>query len=288
MTQSMTGFARREADTDAGTLAWEARSVNHRHFEMSLRLPEEFQALEAGIRETVAARIRRGKVDLVLRLRARTGDTGPLVLDEALLKQLIDAAHRVARELGQAAPPDPLDLLRWPGVVKSAERDPGPLHQRALSLLGETLDDLAESRAREGDRLAAALRERAGTVTALVAEVRRRLPEVHDRLRAKLMSRIEDLGATPDPQRLEQELAIVAQRLDVAEELDRLDGHVAELDDALGRDEPVGRRLDFLAQEFNREANTLASKSQDAETTRVAVDLKVEIERIREQVQNIE
>lgn len=284
----MTGFARREADTEAGTLAWEARSVNHRHFELSLRLPEEFQAIEAVVREAVATRVRRGKVDLVLRIRGRAGDSGPLVLDEDLLKQLIDAAHRVARELGQAAPPDPVEILRWPGVVKSAERDPAPLHERAIALLGETLDELVEARAREGERLAAALRERAATITGLVEEVRKRLPEVHDRLRTKLMTRIEDLGATPDPQRLEQELAIVAQRLDVAEELDRLDGHVTELTDALGRDEPVGRRLDFLLQEFNREANTLASKSQDAETTRVAVDLKVEIERIREQVQNIE
>ncbi len=284
----MTGFARREVETDAGTLSWELRSVNHRHLDLSLRIPDEFQAMESAVRDAIAQRVKRGKLDATLRLRGREGEAAPIELDHAVLERVVEAAHTVARELGQAAPPNPVDILRWPGVVRPAERDVTPLHERAIALLSETLEDFSAARGREGERLATTLAEQADAVTAAVAAVRDRLPEVQSRLRAKLVARIETLEVEADPQRLEQELAIVAQRLDVAEELDRLDGHVVELRDALGADEPVGRRLDFLLQEFNREANTLASKSQDAETTRIAVDLKVTVERMREQVQNIE
>lgn len=284
----MTGFARAEADTEFGTLAWEARAVNHRHFELSMRVPEECRVLEPRIREAAGARIRRGKLELGLFLRRREAGTEPLNLDEALLAELATAAGRVARQLGNAAPPNPFDLLRWPGVVREPERDLGPLHERTMALLDAALDDLVASRAREGERIEALLTEKAAQITALVAAVRERLPEVHARMRERLLARVQELVAAPDMQRLEQELAIIAQRLDVAEELDRLDGHVAELREVLARDEPIGRRLDFLLQEFNREANTLGSKSQDADTTRAAVDLKVLIEQIREQVQNLE
>lgn len=200
----------------------------------------------------------------------------------------MEASQRIARELGQAAPPDPVALLRWPGVMREDEAVLEPLHERAMSLLDEALDDLDAGRRREGERTAAQILERAGQVRALVDGVRRLLPGVHERMREKLVSRIAELGAEPDPQRLEQELVICAQRLDVSEELERLDGHVTELEAVLKRDEPVGRRLDFLLQEFNREANTLGSKSQDAESTRAAVELKVLIEQVREQVQNLE
>ena len=288
MTLSMTGFARAEADTEFGTLSWEARTVNHRHLDLSLRLPEECRALEPEVRERVGSRVKRGKVDLALHLRRRSGVAPALALDEALLGQLVEAAEGVARRVGTADALNPLDLLRWPGVLREAERDPTPLHAAALELLGTALTDLIAGREREGAHIAALIRDKGAEIVALVAGVRARLPDVHARLRDRLLARIADLGAAPDPMRLEQELVILAQRLDVSEELDRLDAHVQELNAVLSRDEPVGRRLDFLLQEFNREANTLGSKAQDAETTRAAVDLKVLIEQVREQVQNLE
>ena len=288
MTLSMTGFARAEADTEFGTLSWEARTVNHRHLDLSLRLPEEFRTLEQRVRERVATQIRRGKVDLGLFLRRRGAAAAPIALDTALLDQLIAAARSVASRAGAAGALNPVELLRWPGVVQEAERDLAPLHADALALLERALRDLIAGREREGAHIAALLRDKAAAIAALVTSVRARLPEVQARVRERLLARVAELGAAPDPARLEQELVIIAQRLDVAEELERLDGHVAELLAVLDRDEPVGRRLDFLLQEFNREANTLGSKAQDADTTRAAVDLKVLIEQIREQVQNLE
>lgn len=284
----MTGFARAEAETEFGTLAWEARAVNHRHFELSLRIPEECRALEPRVRDAVSARIKRGKVELGLFLRRRDAGNAALELDDALLAQLVQAAARVASTLGAAAPLNPVDLLRWPGVVREPERDQGPLHERAMALLDDALTDLVASRAREGERIETLLQEKAAQVGALVTAVRTRLPEVNARVRERLLARVAELVAAPDIQRLEQELAIIAQRLDVAEELDRIDGHLEELRAVLARDEPIGRRLDFLLQEFSREANTLGSKAQDADTTRAAVELKVVIEQIREQVQNVE
>ena len=288
MTLSMTGFARAEVDTEFGTLSWEARTVNHRHFDLSLRLPEEAKAIEAQVREAVAARIRRGKVDLGLYLRRRGLAAGPLEIDESLLDQVIAAAAQVSQRAGAAAPLDPIDLLRWPGVVRESERDLTPLHEQALALLGRALDDLVAGRAREGAHLESLLRGKLRAIRDTVTGARARLPEVQRLARERLVARVADLGAAADPGRLEQELVIIAQRLDVAEELERLDGHVAEFEAVLARSEPISRRLDFLLQEFNREANTLGSKAQDAETTRAAVDLKVLIEQVREQVQNLE
>lgn len=283
----MTGFARSEADTPAGLLACEIRTVNHRHLDLSLRMPEECRVLEPALRERVGAAVSRGKVELALYLRRRPG-AAPLVLDEELLDRVVEATHSVARRLGQAAPPDPLTVLRWPGLVGEPEIAVDPLREAALELCDAALAELVAARSREGEHLAAIIREKGEAIASIATAVRSRLPEVNARYRERLVARIAELGATPDPGRLEQELAIVAQRLDVTEELDRLDGHLVELTAVLDRDEPIGRRLDFLLQEFNREANTLGSKSQDQETTRAAVDLKVLVEQIREQVQNIE
>lgn len=283
----MTGFARSEADTPAGSIACEIRAVNHRHLDLSLRLPEECRVLEAALRERVNAAVSRGKVELAVYLRRRPG-AAPLALDEELLGRVVDVAHAVARRLGQAAPPDPLAVLRWPGLVSEPEIAVDTLRDAALSVCDEALAELVAARSREGKHLASIIKEKGEAIAAIAAAVRTRLPEVNARYRERLVARIAELGATPEPGRLEQELAIVAQRLDVTEELDRLDGHLAELTAVLEREEPIGRRLDFLLQEFNREANTLGSKSQDQETTRAAVDLKVLIEQIREQVQNIE
>ena len=284
----MTGFARCEQDTEYGVLAWEARTVNHRHFDLSLRLPEECRPLESAIREAIGLRIRRGKLDVALHIRRSGRGLAPMVIDEAVLGQVVDALKAVAQSLGQAAPPNSVDLLRWPGVVREGERDHTELHVQVMSLLGDMLDDLIEGRKREGGRIAKMILARADEIAAIAASVRKRLPAVQASVRERLVNRVAELGAEVDGQRLEQELVIIAQRLDVAEELDRLDAHVAELRAIMQRDEPVGRRLDFLLQEFNREANTLGSKSQDTDTTRAAVDLKVLIEQVREQVQNLE
>ena len=289
MISSMTGFARREERGEWGSFAWELRSVNHRYLEVGMRLPEEFRALEAIIREKVSARLGRGKVDVGLRWdKAEASDAG-LEINLPLVRQLRDVHRQLGRVLESGSDTlGPMDVLRWPGVIREAERDLEPLQQAALALLDAALNDLAENRRAEGERIAVLLEDRAASVQDIVALVRKRMPVIRENLRERLNARLEEVTAQPDQDRLEQELVYQAQKMDVDEELDRLESHVTELRDALRREEPVGRRLDFLMQEFNREANTLGSKSQDTETTRASVDLKVLIEQMREQIQNVE
>jgi uncharacterized protein (TIGR00255 family) len=284
----MTGFSRCERRHDAGVLTWELRAVNHRYLEISLRLPEEFRLLEPGARAAIGARIARGKVEANLRFRPAEAAAAGLRVDRGLLAALVEQARELHRALPGSAPLDAVRLLAWPGVVAEAERDLGPVHEAALALLGDAVEALDAARAREGGRIGVLLRERCADVQGWVARVRGRLPEVLAGVHERLRRRVAQLVAEPDQARLEQELVILAQRLDVAEELDRLQAHAAEVEHALARDEPVGRRLDFLMQELNREANTLASKAQDPETTRAAVEMKVLIEQMREQVQNLE
>jgi len=288
MLRSMTGFARAERATPAGQLAWEIRSVNHRYLEVGLRLPEELRASEAGFRRAIGAAARRGKVDASFYVRPGVAAGRALTLDDALLDALVKQATALRRRLGPEGRIDAGDLLRWPGVVKEAERDAAPLAAAAMDLLAEALAAFSASRAAEGERLAEMLRSRADRVGAIADEVAARLPDVQARIRAKLAERLAALSAEVNPERFEQEVALLLQKMDVAEELDRLRSHVAELGSSLGSSEAVGRKLDFLMQEFNREANTLSSKSQDVETTRQAVELKVLIEQMREQVQNVE
>jgi uncharacterized protein (TIGR00255 family) len=288
MLRSMTGFARAERATPAGLLAWEIRSVNHRYLEVSLRLPEELRASEAEYRRVIGAAARRGKVDASFYVRPTAGAGRDLALDEELLDRLIENASAVRRRLGAESRIDAVDLLRWPGVVKEAERDTAPLAAAAAELLAEALAAFTASRSSEGERIAEMLKSRAAQVVAVVDEVGARLPDVQARIKAKVVERVAALGAELNPERLEQEVALLAQKGDVAEELDRLRSHVSELDSSLATGEAVGRKLDFLMQEFNREANTLSSKSQDTETTRKAVELKVLIEQMREQIQNVE
>ncbi len=288
MIQSMTGFARREERGPHGRMAWELRSVNHRYLEIGLRLPEEFRALEGNIRERVAAKLGRGKVDVSLRWDREDASEIRLAVNEPLIRQLRDVHARVGRLLGSDKALTPQELMRWPGVIREEEQDPGPLHAAALALLDAALADLVATRAEEGGRIGALIAERAVAVGEIVQLVRKRVPEVRVRLREKLDARLAEITAKPDADRLEQELVYQAQRMDVDEELDRLESHVVELQNVLKRDEPVGRRLDFLMQEFNRESNTLGSKSQDSETTKASVELKVLIEQMREQIQNIE
>jgi uncharacterized protein (TIGR00255 family) len=287
MIRSMTGFARRERQFPWGLLAWELRTVNHRFLEMSCRLPEEFRVAEAEFRQAIAASVRRGKVECSLHFRAAAAAES-LEVDAELLASLAQRAVKIAAQTGGAARIDVLDLLRWPGVIRDGTRDPAPLIAAAQTLLAEALAELTRSRDSEGGRLQDALEQRCSGLIEFAARVTDRLPEVRARMRTKLLERIAQLVSDVDHERLEQELAILAQRLDVDEEIDRLRGHVTEVRKTFAGAEAAGRRLDFLMQELNREANTLSSKSQDIETTRAAVDMKVLIEQMREQVQNIE
>ena len=289
MIRSMTGFARRERTGPWGTLACEIRSVNHRYLELSLRLPEDLRSLEGDARQLVSGALRRGKVDVGLYLRGQPAQTGALELNQPLLEQLARAARDVAGLADTSlTAASPLDLLRWPGVIREPERDLQPVQAAALALLQEAVDELNQARAREGARLREMLLSRCQAVQQTVEQLRARLPEIAARIRERVGERVAQLGGSVDPSRLEQELVLLAYKMDFAEELDRLGSHVSEMLGILDAKEPAGRRLDFLMQEFNREANTLSSKSQDADTTRAAVDMKVLIEQMREQIQNIE
>ena len=287
MIRSMTGFARRERQHPWGLLAWELKTVNHRFMEVGFRLPEEFRVAESEFRQTIAGTVKRGKVDCSLHFRASAADSS-LEVDAELLKRLTLRAQQAAADVGTAARIDVVDLLRWPGVVRDETRDNTPLIAAAHTLLDEAIAELTRFRDSEGGRLKDVLEQRCAGLVELAAKVEERLPEVRARSRAKLLERIAALVAEINHDRLEQELAILAQRQDVDEEIDRLRGHVTEIEKTFGGKEPAGRRLDFLMQELNREANTLSSKSQDLETTRAAIDMKVLIEQMREQVQNIE
>ena len=288
MIRSMTGFARRERQGPWGTLVCELRTVNHRYLETSLRLPDELKALDNEVRQALAASLRRGKVDANLYLKSAAGTQRSLELDTQLLNELLARVEQVRGHLKDPAAVSPVELLRWPGVIRESEMDARPVLAAALELVREALTELNDTRLREGQRMRDLMLARCTTMRTQVVAVRARLPEISQRLRERIVERITQLGATPDAERLEQELVLYAHKMDVDEELDRLGAHLEEVTSVLSSPEPAGRRLDFLMQELNREANTLSSKSQDTETTRAAVDLKVMIEQMREQVQNVE
>ncbi len=288
MILSMTAFARRESSLPAGLLAWELRTVNSRYLEVAMRLPEEMRGIEMPARERIAARLGRGKVEAGLRVQVSGEDGAPLELDETALRQLFDAATAVQHLAGGAEPLRAIDFLRWPGVVRAASPDMEGLSSAALALLEEALAELVAMRAREGERLAGLIRQRLEAMRAIVSQVRALVPETVTAYRERLKSRLSEVRQELDANRLEQEMVLFATRSDVAEELDRLATHIDEVSGALDRGGQVGRRLDFLMQEFNREANTLGSKAVDIRMTNAAVELKVLIEQMREQVQNIE
>ncbi|AGH78875.1 YicC family protein [Xanthomonas citri pv. citri] len=286
MIRSMTAFAGSERITPWGTLGCELRSVNHRFLEVGVRLPEELRALEPLLRERVAAKNSRGKLDLTLRLRA-PDNAQTLAVNESLLQQLGALATRLdgvfpKLQVGFT------DLLQLPGVLQVQDVDAPALQAQAVALLEEVVGSFVIAREREGAKLAEAISERVDAIERIAAEVRILIPVIREGQRAKLAARLADLPHPVDPGRAEQELVLWLQKLDVDEELDRLSSHIAEIRRVLKQREPVGRRLDFLLQEFNREANTLGSKSVDSRTSNAAVDLKVLIDQIREQVQNIE
>jgi uncharacterized protein (TIGR00255 family) len=264
------------------------RSVNHRFLESGFRLPDELRAAEGELRQRLARDLKRGKVDCSITIRRAQGSEAALEVDPAALERLLASVRDISRTLPGNHTVNVLDVLRWPGVLRDESGDTEELVAAAHALFGSTVEDLVAARVREGQRLRELLEQRCAGLEILVANVRTRLPEVHTRVRARLDERLAELKANVDQDRLEQELAMLLQRLDVDEELDRLTGHIAEIRRVINGNEPAGRRLDFLMQELNREANTLSSKSQDLETTRAAVDMKVLIEQMREQVQNVE
>ena len=289
MIRSMTGFARGERDTPFGRMVLELRSVNHRYLDLSLRVPEPLRPAEGVLQDTLRERLDRGKVDATLRLERGEGTTEGIALDEDAVAALAAALARVRRSLGETAGPvDPLEVLRWPGVVREADPDRDRLAVELRALARTGADALVAHRDREGARLAELVETRLAGIDAIAEELASEGTGFVAALRERLRQRTRELVAELDPQRLEQEVALLAQKADVAEELDRLRAHVGEMRRTLVGDGPAGRRLDFLAQELNREANTLASKAGDADVAHRAVDLKVLIEQIREQIQNVE
>lgn len=289
MPRSMTGFARREAKLPWGTVIWEVRSVNHRYLEPSFRLPEDFRELEPALRDAMRKTLQRGKVEASLSVQFEQEGESELGINLDKIAQIAKAAQQISAQLGAAAAPvNPLDLLKWPGVIQKQELDREAMQAAVLTVFEEALALLIEHRSREGAELEQMILQRLDAVSAQVVAVRARLPEILQSQRDKLQAKIASLQIDLDPERLEQEIALLAQKADVDEELDRLDTHVIEVKRSLKQTDSLGRRLDFLMQELNREANTLSSKAIVADTTQAAVELKVLIEQMREQVQNIE
>jgi uncharacterized protein (TIGR00255 family) len=284
----MTGFATAEARAGAFRLVWEIRSVNHRFLELGFRLPDELRAVEPECRELVAAAIKRGKVDCTLKVHAGERNAAADALDTGALERLRSLEDRVRRVFFDAQPLTAQEVLRWPGVLEEPAQNVEALGEPVKGCLSAALRALTDARGREGARIAEMLDKRNAGITALIAVIKPQLDGLQARYRERLRERLQRLDVQADPERLEQELALLAQRADVAEETDRLASHVAEIQAILQRDEPIGRRLDFVIQELNREANTFASKVQEEALTRVAVELKVLIEQMREQVQNLE
>ena len=284
MIRSMTAFAQAEGSSGSAALCWEIKSVNHRYLEITPRLPEPFRELDNAVRRRCRERLARGKVDLTL----RAGDDTGWQLDEQRLEEVVKLSEDAAARLEQPGPVPPLELLRFPGVLVAAESDHRSRSDQALALLDEALDSLVATRETEGEQLRELLYSRLDGVGAQAERIRAALPQILEQLRSRLYQRVCEFAGATQPERLDQELALTAQKMDVAEELDRLEAHVDEVRRVLAEGGTVGRRLDFLMQELNREANTLASKSVAGETSQAAVELKVLIEQMREQIQNLE
>ena len=288
MLHSMTGFARESAETDIGTLTWELRAVNHRYLDVQFKLPEDLRPKEQAFRQQASTSLGRGKVECALYFRRAFDEDNELSIDMELVELIGHRISDITAKLPNVAAVNPIEMLRWPGVVQPTELDVEPLFAEATTLFDTALSAITARRSNEGQRIADMLESRCKDIEAIAETVRARMPAVLEATRAKQKERIENLDVEADPARLEVELALIATKIDVDEELDRLDSHLVEIRETIKADKPVGRRLDFLMQELNREANTLGSKSADTETTKAAVDLKVLIEQMREQIQNVE
>jgi len=288
MTASMTAFSRQQEEQEWGSLTWEIRSVNHRYLETSVRLPESLRALENGVREAVRKRLTRGKVECALRFQSGAKISSDLHLNTTLIKQLVQANVEIEQITGTSSNLSNMEVLRWPGVIEEQDFDKTSIEKQALSLFGAALDDLVATRQREGAELQGFIKKRINSVREIVVNVRNKMPEILTKQKQNILDRLAELQAELEPTRLEQEVSLLAQKADVEEELDRLDSHLNEVERVLSANGQKGRRLDFLMQELNREANTLSSKSIVVETTLSAVELKVLIEQMREQIQNVE
>ncbi|QFT56965.1 YicC/YloC family endoribonuclease [Microbulbifer sp. THAF38] len=285
--RSMTAFGRAEAAYATGNAIWELRSVNHRYLEPHFRLPEVARPLEAQLRDILRKNLSRGKVELTLTVKPNNVETSGLEINQPLAQALIQAAKQVTGGV-EAQPLNPLQILQWPGVISEPEADTEQQSATILQAFREALEQLRANREREGAELAKFIEARLKSIEEQVTLVREQLPQILEAQREKLRSRLEELSVELDKERLEQEIVLLAQKADVDEELDRLNAHTVETRRVLAGGGAIGRRLDFLMQEFNREANTLSSKSVVTDTTQAAVELKVLIEQMREQVQNIE
>ena len=288
MILSMTGFAAATAELPGISLAVELRSVNHRYLDVTVKLPDELRLLETSLRERIAAAQRRGKVECRVALARTATGAGGIAVNTDRVKQLAQAAQSVIQAVPGTAPLTAADILRWPGVMVEASVSPEALAEQVDALMQQALKDLTSTRAREGAKLHDVLVARCSDIDAQVTRIAPRVPELHAAYMEKLGSRLREVGLAPSDERLKQELALFATRIDVAEEVARLTTHIAEMRRVLAQGGSVGKRLDFLAQELHREANTLGSKSVDAELSQVSLELKVLIEQMREQVQNLE
>ena len=288
MIRSMTAFSTLNLKHDWGVLTAEIRSVNHRYLDISLRLPDELRSLEMAMRERITAKLQRGKIDCSLRYKPATDSNCAISLNDSYADSVIEACQTINNKMHQPSEINPMDILRWPGVVFEGDRDTQALTQAALQLIDQVITDFIECREREGERLLAMIKLRCDAMAAVVQQELKRRPIVEKLFRDKLLARVTEMQAAVDMSRFEQELVYLLQKMDVTEELDRLNSHFAELNEIFNRKEAVGRRLDFIMQELNREANTLGSKSVDLQTTQTSVELKVLIEQMREQIQNIE
>ncbi|MCG8672668.1 MAG: YicC family protein [Pseudomonadales bacterium] len=288
MIRSMTAFSRKELKETWGNLSWELRSVNHRYLEVTPRLPEQLRELENGVREKLRKRLSRGKLECTLKLKTENAAPTEIKVNEAYVKQLLDAAHQIQTITGDSSTLSTTALLGWQGVIETPETDMSHIQQTAMSLLDATLDDFIAHREREGAELKKLIQDRLDGILAQVEIAKQHMPEILQNQRERINTKLEEAQVNLDQERLEQEMVFIAQKADIDEELDRLSTHVEEVRRSLNKGGASGRRLDFLMQELNREANTLGSKSIHVVTTQVAVELKVLIEQMREQIQNIE
>ncbi|WCE29826.1 YicC/YloC family endoribonuclease [Vibrio sp. SCSIO 43137] len=288
MIYSMTAYARKEVKGDWGSAVWEIRSVNQRYLETYFRLPEQFRSLEPILRERFRKRLARGKVECHLRFEANPAAKGELTINESLAQQVINAANQISSMTGESNRINPFQVMQWPGVMETPEQDMDSINKDLLTAFDDTIKEFIEARGREGSNMRELIEQRLEAITAEAAKVRTRMPEILEWQRERLVSKFEEAKIELEANRVEQELILLAQKVDVAEELDRLDSHVKETKNILKKGGSVGRRLDFMMQEFNRESNTLASKSISTDITASGVELKVLIEQMREQIQNIE
>lgn len=288
MIRSMTAFARQEDAGAWGAITWELRSVNSRYLDVNTRLPEDFRVLEPIVRDHVSARVSRGKLDCTLRFQPGAEQVAHFSVNTELVSRLAGALNQIGHQIDQSSTPSAIDIMRWPGVIEASAPDVDIVAEEVLRVLDTALSELVDTRMREGQKISELLAQRCQEVDSIVQQIQVELPMMQRLTRERLFSRLTEVSDKLDNDRLEQEMVIFAQKMDVSEELERLATHVVEVRRVLAQDKPVGRRLDFLMQEMNREANTLGSKAVHAHTTQASVELKVFIEQMREQIQNIE